>query len=112
MGRGSSKVVQILNFAIFSSILLGWFANQRALKNTTEYNYKQIDVTGKCAEHAKANCTLKLVEFKFLVPKTFWSWVARTTSMLNARKLTPSTGFAVALIDVAVVIADRLWGRR
>ena len=88
------------------------FANQRALKNTTEYNYKQIDVTGKCAEHAKANYTLKLVEFKFLVPKTFWSWVARTTSMLNAQKLTPSTGFAVSLIDVAVVIADRLGGWR
>ena len=64
------------------------------------------------AAHAIANCALKLVVFKFLVPKTFWSWVARTTSMLNAQKLTPSTGFAVSLIDVAVVIADRLWGWR
>ena len=62
--------------------------------------------------HAIANCALKLVVFKFLVPKTFWSWVARTTSMLNAQKLTPSTGFAVSLIDVAVVIADRLGGWR
>ncbi len=73
----------------------------RALNNTTEYDYKQIDVTGKYA-HAIANCALKLVVFKFLVPKTFWSWVARTNSMLNSQKLTPSTGFAVSLIDVAV----------
>ena len=64
------------------------------------------------AEHTIANCALKLVVFKFLVPKTFWSWVARTTSMLDAQKLTPSTVFTVSLIDVAVVIADRLWGRR
>ena len=48
-----------------------------------------------------------MVVFKFLVPKTFWSWVTRTTSMLNAQKLTPSTGFAVSLIDVAVVIHSR-----
>ena len=66
------------------------------------------------AAHAIANCALKLVVFKFPVPKTFWSWVTRTTSMLNAQKLTPSTGFAVLLklIDVAVVIADRLGGWR
>ena len=62
------------------------------------------------AAHAVANCAHQLVVFKFLVPKTFRSWVTRTSSMLNAQKFTPSTGFAVSLIDVAVVIADRLWG--
>ena len=64
------------------------------------------------AAHAVANCAPQLVVFKFPVPKTFRSWVTRTTSMLNAQKLTHSTGFAVSLIDVAVVIADRLWGWR
>lgn len=68
--------------------------------------------TNRYVSRQIANCAPQLVVFKFLVPKTFWSWVARTTSMLNAQKLTPSTGFAVSLIDVAVVIADRLGGWR
>ena len=92
------------------------------MSNTTEYDCKQIRITAGSydhmiffeggvsdAAHAVANCALKLIVFKILVPKPVWSWVAMTTRMFNTEKLTPSTGFAVFLRDVAFVIAERLW---
>ena len=64
------------------------------------------------AAKAIANCAHEFIVFKFLVPKPTWSWVAMTTRMLNAQKLTPSAGFTVLLRDIAVTIADWLWGWR
>ena len=54
--------------------------------------------------NAIANCAHEFIVFKFLVPKPTWSWVAMTTRMLNAQKLTPSAGIAVLLRVVAVTI--------
>ena len=95
------------------------------MSNTTEYDCKQIRITTGSydhmiffeggvsdAAHAVANCARKLIVFEILVPKPIWSWVAMTTRMFNAQKLTHSTGFAVLLRDVTFVIADWLWGWR
>ena len=59
---------------------------------------------------AKANCTLVLVVFKILVPKSIWCAITITTRVFYAKKLALSALSALVAVvegDVAFLIADR-----
>ena len=82
------------------------------MNNTTEYDFKRISVTAtSCgllddiSESAKANCTLKLVIFKVLVPEAIWGQITITTRVFHTKKLALSALFAVVEGDVAFLIA-------
>ena len=58
-GKLADIYKQNISYDIVETVWQYQFANHRALNNTTEYDYKQIDVTGKYAWRCSCNSKLR-----------------------------------------------------